>query len=56
MNPTAELVERTTDPLHRAMLFNFWRDVHLEGAGEFDQLESERGERFWVLEKVLETA
>jgi hypothetical protein len=27
MNPTAELRETTTKPLHRAMLFNFWRHV-----------------------------
>ena len=32
MNPTAELLETTKKPLHRAMLFNFWRHVHLEGA------------------------
>ncbi|HWL98181.1 MAG TPA: hypothetical protein VNP20_12595 [Nocardioidaceae bacterium] len=38
MNPTADLLERTTDPLHRAMLLNFWRHVHLEGAGEFDKI------------------
>jgi hypothetical protein len=38
MTPTAELVERTSDPLHRAMLLNFWRHVHLEGAGEFDKI------------------
>jgi hypothetical protein len=38
MIPTAELVERTTDPLHRAMLLNFWRHVHLEGAGRFDEI------------------
>jgi hypothetical protein len=38
MIPTAELVERTTDPLHRAMLLNFWRHVHLEGAGEFEKI------------------
>src|SRR4051812_16737294 len=38
MNPTAELVERTGEPLHRAMLLNFWRHVHLEGAGEFEQI------------------
>ena len=40
MIPTAELLERTTDPLHRAILLNFWRHVHLEGAGEFDQIVS----------------
>ncbi len=38
MNPTADLLEKTTDPLHRAMLLNFWRHVHLEGAGEFDKI------------------
>jgi len=38
MNPTADLLERTTKPLHRAMLLNFWRHVHLEGAGEYDAL------------------
>jgi hypothetical protein len=38
MIPTAELLERTTDPLHRAMLLNFWRHVHLEGAGEYERI------------------
>jgi hypothetical protein len=38
MGPTAELVERTENPLHRAMLLNFWRHVHLEGAGEFEKI------------------
>ena len=38
MNPTAELLEQTTNPLHRAMLLNFRRHVHLEGAGEYEQL------------------
>jgi len=38
MIPTAELLERTTDPLHRAMLLNFWRHVHLEGQGRFDEI------------------
>jgi hypothetical protein len=38
MTPTAELLEQTTNPLHRAMLLNFWRHVHLEGAGEFDKI------------------
>ena len=38
MNPTAELLERTTNPLHRAMLLNFWRHVHLEGSGQYDAL------------------
>jgi hypothetical protein len=38
MNPTAELLERTTTPLHRAMLLNFWRHVHLEGGGEYERI------------------
>jgi hypothetical protein len=38
MKPTAELVEQTTKPLHRAMLLNFWRHVHLEGSGQYETL------------------
>ena len=38
MLPTAALVERTTHPLHRAILLNFWRHVHLEGAGDYDRI------------------
>ncbi len=38
MIPTAELLEQTTEPLHRAILLNFWRHVHLEGAGEYEQI------------------
>ncbi|GII24116.1 hypothetical protein [Planosporangium mesophilum] len=38
MIPTAELLERTTDPLHRAILLNWWRHVHLEGSGQFDRI------------------
>jgi hypothetical protein len=38
MTPTAELLERTTKPLHRAMLLNFWRHVHLEGGGEYERI------------------
>ena len=38
MIPTAELLEETTKPLHRAILLNFWRHVHLEGAGEYERL------------------
>ena len=41
MGPTAELVERTENPLHRAMLLNFWRHVLLEGAGHYDELVTE---------------
>lgn len=38
MIPTAQLAEKTTNPLHRAILLNFWRHVHLEGAGEYDKI------------------
>ena len=38
MIPTAELLEQTTKPLHRAILLNFWRHVHLEGAGDYERI------------------
>lgn len=38
MVPTAELLEQTTKPLHRAMLLNYMRHVHLEGSGQFDKI------------------
>ena len=38
MVPTAELLEQTTKPLHRAILLNWWRHVHLEGSGQFDEI------------------
>ena len=38
MRPTAELLDRTTSPLQRAILLNWWRHVHLEGAGQFDKI------------------
>lgn len=38
MTPAAKLLEQTTNPLHRAMLLNFWRHVHLEGSGQFDKI------------------
>ena len=38
IKPTAELLGCTTKPLHRAILLNFWRHVHLEGAGEYDKI------------------
>jgi hypothetical protein len=38
MIPTASLLEETTKPLHRAMLLNFWRHVHLEGAGDYERI------------------
>jgi hypothetical protein len=38
MVPTAQLLEETTKPLHRAILLNFWRHVHLEGAGDCEKI------------------
>ena len=38
MEPTRALLEETEKPLHRAMLLNFWRHVHLEGSGQYDVL------------------
>jgi hypothetical protein len=38
MIPTANLLQKTTDPLHRAILLNFWRHVHLEGSGDYDAI------------------
>ncbi|GMA61064.1 hypothetical protein NZD89_15505 [Alicyclobacillus fastidiosus] len=38
LNPVARLLERTTNPLHVAILENFRRHVHLEGAGMFDEI------------------
>ena len=38
MDPTLELYERTTNPLHRAILLNYWRHVHLEGAAMFEEI------------------
>lgn len=38
MNATASLLEQTSKPLHRAMLLNFWRHVHLEGSGQYDKI------------------
>lgn len=38
MNPVEELLQRTENPLHRAILENFRRHVHLEGSGQFDKI------------------
>ena len=38
MDPTLDLYERTTDPLHRAILRNYCRHVHLEGAAMFKEI------------------
>lgn len=41
MKPTEALYEKTTNPLHKAILLNFWRHVHLEGSGQFDEITSD---------------
>lgn len=41
MKPTEALYEKTTNPLHKAILINFWRHVHLEGSGQFDEITSD---------------
>ena len=38
MDPTLELLERTENPLHRAILKNYCRHVHLEGASMFEEI------------------
>ncbi len=38
MAPTETLYERTNNPLHKAMLLNFWRHVHLEGSGQYEKI------------------
>jgi hypothetical protein len=38
MVPTAELLDRTTSSLQRAILLNWWRHVHPEGSGQFDKI------------------
>src|SRR6516162_9760330 len=38
MDATARLLDQTTNPLHRAILLNFWRHVHLEGSGQFERI------------------
>jgi len=38
MLPTEALYARTSDPLHKSILLNFWCHVHLEGAGLYDQI------------------
>ena len=38
MNPTIDLLDRTTNPLHRAILMNYCRHVHLEGAAMFAEI------------------
>jgi hypothetical protein len=38
MDPVETLLQATRNPLHRAILENFRRHVHLEGSGQFDQI------------------
>jgi hypothetical protein len=38
MEPTRALLAQTSKPLHRAILLNFWRHVHLEGSGQYDRI------------------
>lgn len=41
MKPTETLYERTTDPLHKGILLNYWRHVHLEGGGLYGDITSD---------------
>jgi hypothetical protein len=41
MEPTRALLEQTANPLHRAILLNFWRHVHLEGSAQYDRILSD---------------
>lgn len=36
--PIADLLEKTTNPLHIAILENYRRHIHLEGSGQFDKI------------------
>jgi hypothetical protein len=38
MDPVEALLQRTENPLHKAILENFRRHVHLEGSGQFDKI------------------
>lgn len=38
MDAVEELLKKTQNPLHRAILQNFRRHVHLEGSGQFDKI------------------
>ncbi len=38
MKPTEALYLKTSDPFQKAILLNFWRHVHLEGAGLYDDI------------------
>jgi hypothetical protein len=38
MEPTARLLQQTSNPQHRAILLNFCRHVHLEGSGQYERI------------------
>jgi len=38
MIPTAELLEKTSNPLHRAILLNFWRHVQLANGSDLQAI------------------
>ncbi|HTR01495.1 MAG TPA: hypothetical protein VMH83_15965 [Candidatus Acidoferrum sp.] len=38
MDPVEDLLRKTQNPFHRAILQNFRRHVHLEGSGQFDKI------------------
>ena len=38
MDAVEDLLKKTQNPLHRAILQNFRRHVHLEGSGQFDKI------------------
>ena len=37
-DPVTELLKVTEDPLHRAILENYRRHIHLELAGQYEQI------------------
>lgn len=40
MDAVEDLLQKTTNPLHRAILLNFRRHVHLEGSGQFETISA----------------
>jgi hypothetical protein len=40
MDAVEDLLRKTTNPLHRAILLNFRRHVHLEGSGQFEAISA----------------
>lgn len=41
MNPSLDLHDRTENPLHKAILKNYCRHVHLEGAAMFEEITAD---------------